>query len=1256
MDYKLMAIETFVIAVCYIILAWPMASATTVNIIFNGQSQATTELSIENILNKQITAKHDPSDITWTDVKIPVLISSASLSHTIEKIYLYKCKSMTPSSCVMTEPQVFDKWIDTELAWADISQRAGTGTYPQEANLLIIIKLIGPNGRSSWVGSWDTITRTDYQTFDPRSHELASLDFYAKSSDLVLPVKSFIDGFQMIPFNWADKVVLQGATSFHGLGGSEADLQASPPQLQSAQPTNNEIDTINKDFYFVLAETSSGISVPTTLNLNPSFSCGDNFCEADLGETVDTCCHDCGCPEGEYCDVAGAGQTGSCKDDSGIALQVQPLTTPTITDCSLPFTASVKLKINAPPSSLSDSITAYITLEDDIYSSTCTKDAGLEYTCSINLNPEIRCGSGSKQKGPNTVNATITYNDGPNTVSKDLSATFQALTVTYDCLCQDGYYCDSGETRCKPEGSIGLQILNMTSYMPNYNSAGDNIIVNARVTNPPSDLTTTGTATYQLGSLYKGNSLIINGTSGNAQCTGGSNTNHVYTCSIPIHITGYDQDAPYYFKGNSLSLSASFSNGGTQVVKPLSAPLSDVTIPSHTCGDGDINPGETEETCCLDVGCSGTGKYCDAATGCQYISNVTLSIATIQPDDLEDCKRNNPVTITAKINNIPHGVAINYIYYYKDGEMTNWGLQCSTPSSVTGMTDCLLEIPPIDGCQLPHYTVGPNSLNMTITFPDGSSSSVIRHLSTPFDDILIKPIWHCGQYECESDIGENGSNCCIDCGCSTDQYCDYDPQYNPNGQCGEKNDIRLIIDKPTSTVHLDSCEVGNEVEIVARVENQPSGMVIENFYGDVNGSSTSRADCDRAGSPFGNNITYLCKVKLPSIFECSRGKTYEYGPNSLSLFVSYPNGVQQREVQTLTASYPNIVIKQSIRTIYDITKGLEKKWRDIARETYDLASEMKDAMEECLELLKIIMIVGAVLTLVTAIAGIGQMAQGAAGSLGGTQGAFTQSIANSQSAFQTAGAMALTTSMLANTIGEYCNKLQAYYEALINMQQLEGRIASMEACLEIAQHTIDTGGCRGASMDCYERITSCLNFDAMKAAMGDIRQSMQSMTASDDKIQKGWTDVARAWQVAGAGSRGRGTLQASCGNTNECCNSYVDRKTNRGEPICGYNDLKVVVNKGVGCKYPVVKYFINDFGFEMQPLGSTSPTPLNLRSGLTKDTTKYEFFLYCFDSYEDYELMGGTGGTEPTTDVGQPVTVHKADTDTCECAGMASSS
>ncbi|RLI97592.1 MAG: hypothetical protein DRO99_02825 [Candidatus Aenigmatarchaeota archaeon] len=1160
---KTVAVEVFAIAICYIIIAWPMASATTVNIIFNGQTQETADMSPNNLLNKQITSVHDPSDVTWTNVNIVVTLSSASMSHSIEKIYLYKCRKMNPSSCVLTEPQVFDNWVDIELAWKDISEQEGTQTYPQTANLLTVIKMLGPNGRTSWVGSWDTVKRTEYNVFNTYSHEISALDFYAKSADLVQPAKSFMESYQMIPFNWASKVVFQGASALYGLGASEDDLRASPPRFQSAQPQGNEVSTINKDNYFVLSDTSSGTSVPMTLNLNPSFTCGDGFCEADLGETMDNCCYDCGCLEGEYCDTSQANVTGACRDSSSIGIQVQPMTVPEVTDCSHPFEMDFKLKVNTPPSTLPGVVTSYITLDDDIYTSTCTKSVGNEYTCPVTLNPQVRCGTGSKVIGPNTLNVSISYNDGANVVSKDMSTSFGDVTVNYDCGCQDGFYCDAGELACMPEGSIGLQILNVTSYMKNYNAAGDNIIVTARVTNPPTDLTTPGTATYVLGSLFKSNTLLVNGTSGNAQCSGGPNTGHVYVCSIPIHITNYDHESAYYYRSNTLSMTATYSNGGTQVVRDLVAPFSDITIPSYRCGDGTCNIEEDEENCCLDCGCTGVGKYCDTAKGCNYISNVSMSIVSVSPKNVTDCKRTNHVNITVKVNNVPSNSNINYVYYFQRGELRTWGLQCSTPNPVTGISDCMLQIPPIDDseCQLPYYLIDQNRLNMTISFPNGNGGLVTRYMSAPFDDIKVIPQWHCGQFGCESDIGESGANCCIDCGCADGEYCDYHPQYNPDGICMDTDGIELIIDDPSAPVYWDTCEKSHRLNVKARIRNQPSGMQLENWYAEIDGESTGMIICKELRRfRTSINSTYNCTILVPSVATCSQGDVYNYDNNSISFFISYTDGMRRRATQTLTSTLPNIEVKQSIRTVYDITQDAIAAMKAKLQEILDAMQQLMDMLDMCIQAMIVIAVVGIVATLAVGFGGDKMFS-----SLEGSK--FSERVT----------AMSSLTTAASTTIQGICNMISQSYQMFIRMKEVEMDMIEMNTCLELYQHELDVGNCDGREQSCFSAITGCLDFGSIKSFMNDADQFMDNVNSETSKIAKSWNEFGEAWDELedNAAMRGYATMTVSCKtgssqNTGatECCNKYP-LTANAGSQ-CGWSEVSVRLLNTEGCEYPVI--------------------------------------------------------------------------------------
>ena len=88
MRFKIVALEAFAIFVSYLVFSLSLVSATDVSIMFNGQVQETAKYEQEKVVNMLIKMSHEPSDITWTNVKLAVNLNSASLAKSIKKIYL----------------------------------------------------------------------------------------------------------------------------------------------------------------------------------------------------------------------------------------------------------------------------------------------------------------------------------------------------------------------------------------------------------------------------------------------------------------------------------------------------------------------------------------------------------------------------------------------------------------------------------------------------------------------------------------------------------------------------------------------------------------------------------------------------------------------------------------------------------------------------------------------------------------------------------------------------------------------------------------------------------------------------------------------------------------------------------------------------------------------------------------------------------------------------------------------------------------
>ena len=947
MNFKIVAAEIFVILVAGLMLNIPLVVAVDVDIYFGGNKRATATFERDDFVNNKLDFIHEARDILWRDVKVAVRLNSASLAKEIKKIYLYKCKKLSPVNCVQSEPQVFENFVDTELLWSDISEREGSGPYPQIGNLMIILKLEDLDGREGWIGFWKSMRRTAYNTFTEYDHEIVEIEVHATSSDMVDPIKAYMENFGMVPFEWLIKAKFTSASSLHALGADSADIGSSSPNFLTASPGTNEITSINKDFYFIFPETGSGTANSITLNKNPTFTCGDGACESELGETPSSCCVDCPCPSSQYCDIDPADPTsGECKSESQISLQVVSTSQPQITDCSGAFDVNISLKINNPPSTLLSEINSVFSLGEETYSTTCYGGPP-SYSCLLTISSEKECGQGTYKIEPNEVSSTITYTDGSSDVTTTLTATFSAISVSYDCSCDSGFYCDSGEEVCKSEDAITLAVTELNSYLENYNE-GDPMELTAKIFNPPTGYTVT--QTYA--------NLTLTGGSvspGSPTCTGPTG-DHEYECSIPFQISGYSKSKAYTFDPNTLVFTITFKDGSVDKVRDLSANFGPVSIPSQDCGDGVCNMGEDSSSCCIDCGCPGGDDYCDPVRGCEPKAGVTVSVDAVNPTEFKDCDVAHLANVTLKVNNPPSTLMLDHFYHVRKSVPTGWAIQCDD-SVYGGIYYCHLSIPALEGCTLPHYLISNNEISTSISFDDGAAKSpfysrITKETNSPFSDLKVIPIYHCGDGVCESDLKESASNCCIDCACSSDKFCDV-TESNENGVCISKSSIKLTVDSPTKPVKFSTCEIDNHMIINAHIKNQPSDSRVEQIYGTLDGK-TANMRCDTTSRYGAANYSFNCTMTIPSVYECQKGNTYNYDDNTFSVLLSYDNGGTTESI-TLTDDLPKVTLTQTIKSMYEIMEESRAKMEELVEKSKKDAEDMMDKYKGCMETLTKVM-------------------------------------------------------------------------------------------------------------------------------------------------------------------------------------------------------------------------------------------------------------------------------------------------------------
>jgi hypothetical protein len=504
--------------------------------------------------------------------------------------------------------------------------------------------------------------------------------------------------------------------------------------------------------------------------------------------------------------------------------------------------------------------------------------------------------------------------------------------------------------------------------------------------------------------------------------------------------------------------------------------------------------------------------------------------------------------------NPPADLALNYYYYMLNNEVKGWNLQCTeaSPGMNMGIFNCYLRVEPIEGCSLPYYTLGPNKLNFTITFLNGTQGQIVKTMQTDFDNIYITPTYHCGDGTCESGFGENGSNCCIDCPCRDDPgfgsgyYCDYDPQLSPNGTCLAKSNISLVIDSPSAPVHFQSCEVPNTVNVKAHIENQPSNMFVESAFAVLN-DTTSNVWCQKEQLFPGANYTFNCSIRISPIFECTQGQKYDYKNNSMSFFISYMNGIGRREGQSLTASFPDVVTTQGIRTLYDIMQDARMKLLQKVDETMAIAQSLLKWMETCVKI--------AIALAITSMVAMVVIPLGAHLREGG---------ATWTEALQATGIGVGAINSMWNYI---CKMISEWYNAQFQMKQMEMELIKMEWCTEFWQHQMDIGLCRGDEWNCFSSIVNCADLSKLGTYMNNAMTSVSKIggyTAEiGTQLQKAGEAIYETW------GEGRGILMVS--------KNGVGLKP-LGDTVCEYKQPIYTVSRGQrliqSCEYTEIEMHV----------------------------------------------------------------------------------
>jgi hypothetical protein len=451
-----------------------------------------------------------------------------------------------------------------------------------------------------------------------------------------------------------------------------------------------------------------------------SFECGNLACESGLGETQSSCCLDCGCPAGKYCDWGGFGSVPSdakCRD---------PIVNSDLYMVSIepshfydqrygPNSADIVIGVQNSPSNLN--------MESLSCEMRCSGSGGeCESTCVVE-----DCESGYESGEHRTectlslyvtnydpltdyeispvFTADVRYSNGTTGVMEaTLVSTFPVISIgshwcgdrvcgidegylicCYDCGCPDGYYCDTYDTDGPTSGDgcrnrdFGVDMDYVEDDMFQDSSIQHYLDVTGHIPNYPSGTSVSGECLMQAGEFE---CMMI--------CTRAESQyedEYNFTCQMiipPIDYVG----SPYFrpasrelvLTQSMFSITHTYNEGPDKMKETYDIPVDEIRINVTThCGEGGCEESfdETQSSCCRDCGCSAYGDDYFCYTGqnpngvCLPNSSIILDITGFEPDPTDcfiyregvTCRITTSTLAHVKIVNPPEGVSVVESYY-----------------------------------------------------------------------------------------------------------------------------------------------------------------------------------------------------------------------------------------------------------------------------------------------------------------------------------------------------------------------------------------------------------------------------------------------------------------------------------------------------------------------------------------------------------------------------------------------------------------
>jgi hypothetical protein len=213
------------------------------------------------------------------------------------------------------------------------------------------------------------------------------------------------------------------------------------------------------------------------------------------------------------------------------------------------------------------------------------------------------------------------------------------------------------------------------------------------------------------------------------------------------------------------------------------------------------------------------------------------------------------------------------------------------------------------------------------------------------------------------------------------------------------------------------------------------------------------------------------------------------------------------------------------------------------------------------------------------------------------------------------GGIGAATNAIIQTLTNLCQLIASKYQIDLAVQRIEMDMIRMQMCMELNQHMLDVGQCRGREESCFNALLSCMNFGNVDNWMNSLNGVMNQVKQTTQQMGSSWNNFIFSFDNVYTGLTGGGynydTVFYIKGDDGRQSFEQCRYNGKQSDQSCKDNYVTFYIQDGRGiCVGSKMRAYVEGRASESYGSGDKVKTLslVNGESGLDKEHT---FMLFC---------------------------------------------